>query len=154
MHTEPISYPHCFENSGCETMPYSYTLVKLTFRAFVHIPLSRCALRRPWRRSYSDTCATTPTPAATLGNIMALSWTWAAHWARTTSWMRMSSFSSFDWTQTSSLLRSYCTSTMTSQRADITSCGLSECLILVTMLKSNMLCVNFTCFSNDICAGI
>lgn len=80
----------------------------------------RCVLRRRWQRSYSVTCATTLMPAATPGNTMELSWIWAAHSARITSWMRMSSSSSSDWTQTSSPLLSCCTSTMTSLRADMT----------------------------------
>lgn len=121
--------------------------VKLTFRAFVHIPLSRCALRRPWLRSYSDTYATTHTPAATLGNIMALSWTWAAHWAKTTFWMRMSSFSSFDWTRTNSHLRFCCTSTTTSQRVDITSGGLSSVLNSCHHIEIKRAVFEFSCIS-------
>lgn len=126
-----IQYPefrivgsHCFQNSCCKTLQYSYTQVRLTFRALVLVPPSRCAPRKPWLRSYSDICATTLTPAATLGSIMALSLTWAAHWVKTTSWMRMSSFSSFDSILISSLLQSCCISTMTSQKANITSCDL------------------------------
>lgn len=130
-HTELISWTEenrftlltkqCLQNNAV----WLY-VVRLTFGAFGRVPPSRCAPRRPWLRSYSDTCATTLTPAATLGSIMALSWTWAAHWAKTTSRMRMSNFSSFDSIQISSLLRSCCTLTMTSQKADI-SCDQRLC---------------------------